>query len=213
MNTNKQKAAGISLILGCFLMIVTMVLHPVGGDFEHLVRIRLIGIVSHAIAILSVPLVAYGFWGFSTHVGGVLAKISFAYMLFGLIAVMLAAAVNGLILMDFVKSYEGAPEELIESLKPFFRLIRDFNHAFDFIFIGAVCISTTLWSIAILKISSFPTVIGWFGLAITAMALTFLLLGFVFVDLQGFRIFIFGWVAWVIWIGIALFRIPKNGEN
>ena len=213
MNTNKQKAAGISLILGCFLMIVTMVLHPVGGDFEHLVRIRLIGIVSHAIAILSVPLVAYGFWGFSTHVGGVLSKISFAYMLFGLIAVMLAAAVNGLILMDFVKSYEGAPEEVIESLKPFFRLIRDFNHAFDFIFIGAVCISTTLWSIAILKISSFPTVIGWFGLAITAMALTFLLLGFVFVDLQGFRIFIFGWVAWVIWMGITLFRIPNSSEN
>ena len=126
---------------------------------------------------------------------------------------MLAAAVNGLSLMDFVKSYEGAPEEVIESLKPFFRLIRDFNHAFDFIFIGAVCISTTLWSIAILKISSFPTVIGWFGLAITAMALTFLLLGFVFVDLQGFRIFIFGWVAWVIWMGITLFRIPNSSEN
>ena len=207
MKSNQLKAAGISLILGCFFMIVTMVLHPVGGDFDHLLSIITIGRISHVIAILSLPFVAYGFWGLIEKLESTpLARISFLFMLFGLIAVMFAAAVNGLILMDFVESHEGASNEVISSLSPFFKLIRSFNHAFDFIFIGAVCISTTLWSIAILKTKALHQMLGWFGLFLTIIALGSLFSGFVFVDLFGFRIFIFGWVVWVVGTGLNLIK-------
>ncbi len=211
MNFSEHKNAGISLMVGCFLMIVTMVLHPVGGDFDHLLRIVTVGIVSHVIAIISLPFVAYGFWGLSDKIGSTfLSKLSFTFMFFGLVAVMFAGAVNGIILMDFVKSYAGSSEETIASLKPIFRLIRSFNHAFDFIFIGAVCISTGMWSISILKTKKLPIWHGWFGIIISAVALTSLMLGFVFVNLHGFRIFIFGWVAWVVAAGLLM---TKEGEE
>lgn len=204
MKSSELTTQSISLIIGCFLMIVTMVLHPVGGNFEHLLSIVRVGIISHAIAILSIPFVTYGFWGLTNTISSPIARLSFVFMAFGLMAVMLAGAVNGIILMDFVQSYKDASQETINSLRPFFRLIRSFNHAFDFIFIGAVYISTTLWSIAIIKSSSLPTSLGWFGIILSIAGLGATIAGFVFVDLMGFRIFIFGWVAWVIWCGIAL---------
>jgi len=187
-------------------MVVTMVLHPVGGDFDHLVSILTIGRVSHIIAIISLPFVAYGFWGLTLRLKSQIATLSFFFMLFGLFAVMLAGATNGLILMDFVDRYSEASEELIASLKPFFRLISAINHAFDFIFIGAVCISTGLWSFIILKSKLLPVYLGWLGVLITLTALVSLLAGFVFVDLHGFRIFIFGWVIWIVGIGIMMTR-------
>ena len=210
MHFTQSKTAGISLIIGCFFMIITMVLHPVGGNFDHLLKIVTIGRVSHIIAIISIPLVAYGFWGWTQKVTGSIAQISFSFMLFGLTAVMFAGAVNGLILMDFVKSYEGASPETIDALKPFFRLIRSFNHAFDFIFIGAVCVSTGLWSISILTKKGAPALIAWMGILITLAALVSLIAGFVFVDLHGFRIFIFGWVAWVLCLGYQLIKGQKT---
>lgn len=206
MHTVQSKTSGLSLIIGCFFMIITMVLHPIGGDFKHLLSIITIGRVSHIIAIISIPLVAYGFWVLTQKLESPVANLSLSFMLFGLVAVMFAGAVNGLILMDFVESYKGATQDTIDSLKPFFRLIRSFNHAFDFIFIGAVCISTGLWSIIILKKKVFPILLGWLGIAITLAALTALIAGFVFVDLHGFRIFIFGWVIWILGIGWILVR-------
>ena len=207
MERKEFQRAGYSLMIGSFLMIITMVLHPVGGDFNHLVRIISMGRITHGIAIISLPFVAYGFWGLTEKLGGnFVSRISFLFMLFGLIAVMLAAAVNGLILMDFVSRYKSASQEVIDSLKPFFRLLSGFNHAFDFIFIGAVCISTCLWSMLMLKMKSTIKYLGWLGIGITLVALISLILGVVFVDLHGFRIFIFGWVVWLIGIGIFLTR-------
>lgn len=85
-------------------------------------------------------------------------------------------------------------------------MIRSFNHAFDFIFIGAVCVSTGLWSIVILKKKSFSVLLGWLGIGITTVALISLIAGFVFVDLHGFRVFIFGWVVWIVGIGWTLVK-------
>ena len=206
MKSTYTKPYGIALIAGCLFMVVTMVLHPVGGSFEHLVSIITIGRVSHIIAIISLPLVAYGFWGLARLLDHPLANLSYFFMIFGLVAVMFAGAVNGLILMDFVERYRDASDETITSLKPFFRLIQSFNHAFDFIFIGAVCISTGLWSLVMLIMKSLPKLLGWMGIAITIAALVSLLAGVVFVDLQGFRVFIFGWVIWVTATGLVLIR-------
>ncbi|MEO9872166.1 hypothetical protein [Ekhidna sp.] len=208
MELKEQKGSGLALIIGSILMIATMVLHPVGGDFNHLLSIVTIGMVSHSIAIISVPFVAYGFWGLTARLSSesFLSKVGFSIMFFGLIAVMIAAATNGIILMDFVKSYEEASKETLKSLAPIFVFIRSFNHAFDFIFIGAVCISTLLWSISIVRTKKLAVWLGWFGISISLLAVLFLTLGFVFVDLHGFRLFIFGWVAWVVAAGLCLLK-------
>ncbi len=209
MKSNFEKSAGISLIIGLFLMIVTMVLHPVGGDFNHLLSIVTIGVISHSIAIVSIPFAAYGYWGITHRLDAdtFFARVAFSFMFFGLVAVMLAAALNGLILTGFIQRYAEASPEVIDSIKPIIRYNMVFNHAFDFIYIGAVCISTLFWSIAILRTRAFPVWLGYVGVVLGVTAISLLFAGFVFLDLHGFRLFIFGTVAWT---GITGFHLTKK---
>lgn len=206
MESKEHKGSGLALIIGSILMIATMVLHPVGGDFNHLLKIATIGMIAHAIAIVSVPFVAYGFWGLTGKLSSepFLSKVGFSIMFFGLVAVMIAAAVNGLILMDFVKSYEGASEETLASIKPIFVFIRSFNHAFDFIFIGAVCLSMLFWSIAILKTKAIASWMAYFGILLSLTGIALFISGFELVHLSGFRMFVFGNVAWILAVGFYL---------
>ncbi len=206
MDLKEQKESGLALLVGSTLMIVTMALHPVGGDFNHLVKIVSIGMIAHSIAIVSVPFVAYGYWGLTQKLAAAsfLSKAGFSIMFFGLIAVMIAAATNGLILMDFVRSYEGATEETIDSLRPFFVFIRSFNHAFDFIFIGAVCLSMLMWSIAMLKTKSMPSWVAYFGIILSLAGIALFISGYELVHLTGFRLFVFGNVAWILVVGFYL---------
>lgn len=208
MNSGFKKGMGISLIIGSVLMIVTMLLHPVGGDLDQLLKIVRIGIISHSIAIASIPFVAYGFWGLTRHLGSdrFFPMIAFSFMAFGLVAVMIAAAINGLILMDFVQHYEGATDGTIASLQPVFVLIRSFNHAFDFIYIGAVCVSTLFWSIGIITTKLLPRWLGYWGIALVALVLMLILFDFVFIDVKGFTLFIFGYVAWTFCTGYLLIK-------
>ncbi|MEO9483114.1 MAG: hypothetical protein ABJG47_06700 [Ekhidna sp.] len=209
MESNEQKGAGLSLIIGSLLMIATMILHPVGGDFNQLLKIVTIGIVSHSLAILSVPFVAYGFFGLTMRLRSTsfLSYTGFSIIFFGLIAVMLAAATNGLILTDFVKSYEGASAETIASIKPIFVFMRSFNHAFDYIFMGAICLSMTMWSVAIIKTKAMATWVGYFGILVSIAGIILFVSGFELLHLAGFRIFVFANVAWILAVG---FYLRKN---
>lgn len=188
-----------------------MVLHPVGGDFEHLLRIIPVAVISHCIAILSIPFISIGFYGIMKRLGATsfFSIAGFAIAITGLVAVLIAAALNGLALPFMVKAYEGASTDVIESIKPILRYNSRLNHAFDYIYIGATCLSMLFWSISILKTRPFSLWIGYLGLALASGALLMLLFGFYFVDLQGFRIFIFGGVAWNVSMGVLLLRI-KN---
>lgn len=214
MQSNEQKGAGLALIIGSILMIATMVLHPVGGDFNQLLRIVTIGIISHALAILSVPFVAYGFFGLTIRLRATsfLSYTAFSIMLFGLIAVMIAAATNGLILTDFVKSYEGAPDETIASLNPIFVFIRSFNHAFDYIFMSAMCLAMLFWSTAIIKTKAMAIWIGYFGIIVSAAGVILFLSGFELLHLAGFRMFVFANVAWILAVGFLLMRTVNKQD-
>ncbi len=205
-----QKNAGIALVIGSFLMLVTMVLHPAGGDFQHLVLIFNIIIISHALAVLSVPFSLVGFWGLKDRLQGApfLSHLAFAIIAVGLMAAVAAAAINGLALPLFVKRYSDASAATLEAIRPILHYGSALNHAFDFILIGAVCLAVLLWSIAVIVTKRIPTWVGYYGLLLSALAILMLSLGFHFVDLHGFRWFIFGWVSWIIIIGVIMIKSP-----
>lgn len=208
MTDTNLKSAGLSLLIGSFLMIVTMVLHPVGGDFDHLLSIVKMGVVAHSIALFAIPFVAYGYWGIMVklQVSVFLSRVGFSFMLFGLFAVMMAAALNGLVLMQFVASYAEASPEVIATLKPIFRYNHVFNLANDYIFMTGVGVSTLFWSIATVKTRQFPVWVGYLGIGLVIVALLTLLAGFIYTDVAGFRIFIFGTTAWTMTMGWFMFR-------
>lgn len=208
MIDNNLRSAGLSLLIGSFLMIMTMVLHPVGGDFDHLLMIVNMGIISHALALFSVPFVAYGYWGIMMKLKDVvfLSRVGFSFMVFGLMAVMIAATLNGLVLMQFVASYADADQQVIAGLKPIFRYNHFFNLANDYIFMMAVGVSTLFWSIAVIRTRQFPVWVGYLGLILVSLAFLTIIAGHIYTDVAGFRMFIFGTTAWTMAMGWYLTR-------
>jgi hypothetical protein len=209
---NVEKNAGIALLISCFLMTVTMFMHPAGGSIEHLLRITNRIIITHSIAIVAMPFCFVGFWGLTKKLGTE-NFFSFTAMVvsgFGLIAGMCAAAVNGLVLPLYIQQYKDSPAEIIESIKPILKYGTSLNHAFDFIFIGALCLSILFWSIAMLQAKKLALWLGYFGIALSLLAIVMLAFGFVFVSLQGFRVFVYGVVVWLFLVSVLLIRPQKQ---
>src|SRR5665213_1636661 len=108
MKNQSDPHYGTSLILGSFLMIVTMVMHPSGGNFEHLLKISALIMGTHTLALISIPFTLYGFWGLTKKLSGdeFFSKVAFSTILLGMFAVMCAAAINGLAMPMYISLYK-----------------------------------------------------------------------------------------------------------
>ncbi|MEO6632585.1 MAG: hypothetical protein ABIN13_12705 [Mucilaginibacter sp.] len=207
--------SGTALITGAAIMTVTMVMHPTGGSLEHLRHISTLMIITHSLAILSIPVTLFGFWGLTKKLSAdnPFSMGAFITICVGLFAVLLAAAVNGLALPLFINGHYDADPEARKSLGLLLSYNSALNHAFDYIFIGGVCIAISLWSIVILKTTNFPKWVGYFGLVTCILVITGFIAGFIFVDLTGFRVFVAGLVLWMAIIGILLKRQDEGTKS
>ena len=208
MNNQQEKASGVALLSGSFLMVVTMVLHPVGGSLEHLWRVSTMIIIAHAIGIFSLPITLLGYRGLASklHEAFFMSQLGKLFITFAMIAGMLAAAINGLALPMYINRYREAGPEVLENMKMILRYGTSLNHAFDYIMIGGMCLAILCWSIAILKTRVFPVWLGYLGILLSGTAVVMVLSGFYLVDLHGFRLFIFGVVAWTACAGVLMVR-------
>lgn len=213
MENKFQKYAGYSLIMGSILMVLTMVLHPSGGDLEHIVRISKVLIFTHSIAIFSLPFVAFGFYGLSEslEINNKISYLGFAFVGFGLVAVMLAASINGLILPMYALKFRNETAQNLETIKLIISYGSTFNKAMDYIFIGGYSIAMFIWSLLIIQTSKLPRWIGFYGFILLAFVIVGFLLQYNFISVWGFRIYIFGIVSWIILVGFFM-KSLKNAS-
>lgn len=215
MENQFYRNAGLALIIGSIMMLATMILHPVGGNIDHIIKISQIIIVSHSLAIASIPISLFGFWGLTKKLGStnIFSLTAFITIVMGFFAAMMSAAVNGLALPFFLEDYaESTPQTLVTIQR-----ILDYNFAVNkattMIYIAASCMSVLFWSIAIMRDTAFPKWIGYFGILLGSSAVILLVSGFVFNDLHGLRIFVFSTVTWVLVIGYLMRkRIKESGK-
>jgi len=211
MKTTFTKFAGYCLVIGSVLMILTMVLHPAGGDFEHIVRISNVLIISHSIGILSMVFVLFGFFGLSENLTteNRLSYLGFAFIIFSLIAGMIAASINGLILPMFASKFSTESGQNLETVKLIISYGSKFNKAMDYIFISGYSIAMFIWSFIIIQTSKFPRWIGFYGIILLVFVIIGFTVEFNFISVWGFRIYIFGIVSWIILAGIFMAK-SKN---
>lgn len=212
MKNHFHKSTGFSLISGAILIIVTMVLHPSGGSIEHIIKISKTITIAHSLAIFSLPIILFGFYGLTISLldKWKLSILAFIIISFGLIAAMFAAIFNGLTLPYFLSQYSEKLEENIEILKPITNYGFAINTPLDYIFIIACCTSILVYSIIILLENKFPKWIGYLGVFITIFAIIGGLTEFVFTSLAGFRIFTFSIAAWILSSGTLLIKYNPN---
>ena len=137
MKNKIEKHAGVSMIIGALLATITMVLHPVGGNIEHLVKISPMIKTSHIIALFSVPFMLFGFWGLTRSIGfdKTFSVLAFATATLGLFAVMIAGAINGLAVPFFVENLNEANVERKEVAQ----MILSYGFSLNQLFLGDRC--------------------------------------------------------------------------
>lgn len=212
MKTNFQKLAGYSLVISSVLMVLTMALHPSGGNLEHIIKISKVLIISHSIAIFSIPFVAFGFYGLSEtlQTNSKISYLGFTFVDFSLVAIMQAGSINGLILPMYASKFHNETGQNLETIKLIINYGSKFNKAMDFIFIGGYLIAMFIWSVIIIQTSKLPRWIGFYGFGLIAFVIIGFLLQFDFISVWGFRIYIFGVVSWIISAGFFIIKPQKS---
>ena len=208
MEKHFYKSTGISLISGALLIIATMILHPSGGSIERIIQISKIITAAHALAIFSLPITAFGFYGLTIRLldKWKLSILAFIIIFFGFIAAMFAALFNGLVLPNFLSQYSERLDSTMEILKPISNFSFAINMPLDYIFIVACCLAILIYSMIVLLEKTFPKWMGYLGIAIIIFAAIGGITGFVFTSLTGFRIFTFSIAAWILSSGFLLIK-------
>ncbi|WP_299682106.1 DUF6796 family protein [uncultured Dokdonia sp.] len=208
MKQQGYKVTGISLISGSILVILTMVLHPLGGSIEHIINITTLIIVTHALAIFCLPFILFGFYGLTMKLmdESKVSVLAFLMILFGCVAAMFAALVNGLTVPYFLGKYTDRLEEHREVLNVVLNYSFAINTSLDYIFIVAFCLAIAVYAIVILRTHKLPKWMGYFGLLFIIFVIIGVLTGFVFTSLAGFRIVVFSLAAWILSAGILITR-------
>ena len=206
----RDRQSAIALLVGSIAWIVTMALHPTGGSFEKIVRISSVIVGTHSLAIATIPLMLFGFWGLTARLGSdrglpLLALITYA---FGSVAALCAAVINGLTLPAFAKQLAEADP----ASRDLAHLVVDYgstmNAGFARVFMVATALAVLLWSISILTTRALPRWIGAIGLAAGLTGLVLVLSGGIDVHVHDFGLFVFGYAAWTILVGVLLWRRP-----
>lgn len=212
METNFYKSTGISLTIGSFLATTTMMLHPSGGNIEHIIQMSRPLKITHALAIFCLPFILFGFYGLTFKLSDKWKSSSLAFIIiaFGLFAAMLAALFNGLALPYFLGLYSENLEQNITTIKPIINYGFAINKALDYVFIVSLCTAISIYSLITIKSNKLPKWIGYFGILILIFAVIGATTNFAFTSLTGFRIFVFSIAAWILFSGISLIQSKKE---
>lgn len=184
-----------------------------GGSVEYLIHIRNVILVTHIIAIASLPVGWVGFWGLTQAIGSdrILSLLAFSMASLGVLAALIAAATNGLILPIYLDHLKDLSAAGIESVKPILRYGAAINQAFDYIYTFSFCGAIICWCIGGLFTGCLPKWLAWMGIALSGVIVFVFAFGIAQQDLSGLRWFITGIVIWTVLAGYALARAGNVG--
>ncbi len=192
-----------------------MLLHPAGGNLEHIIKIAKPLQITHALAIFCLPFILFGFYGLTQRLSGQwrLSTLAFIIIAFGLFAGLLAALFNGLVLPYFLSQYSENLKDNIDTLRPIINYGFAINKALAYVLIVSFCLGIALYSACVIVSKKLPKWIGFFGIIILIVAILGALTNFVFTSLVGFRIFIFSIAGWILCSGVFLMNSNKYDKR
>lgn len=203
MEDKFYKSSGIALMIGSFLLVATMVLHPIGADPASIMKIFNLAVFTHAMAIVAILFLGFGFLGLCKFLKDRYGFSSFAYvsLVMALIAGMFAGTINGLVIPFFVKKMVDMGQTNIDNIVKFAFI---FNKCLDYILVSGMSLAILIWSLLMINKKVFPTYLGYFGVLFNVAFLIGLAINFDYSTLTGFSVFVFAMVVWVVSTGYLL---------
>lgn len=208
MENQYYNSTGASLILGSLLIVLTMVLHPSGGNIQQIIITSKVITSTHILAICCLPFIFFGFYGLTKRIIDKyhISMLAFIIINLGLIAALFAALFNGLVLPYFLNTYSKKLPENLTVLRPISNFSFAINTALDYVFICALVCAMFVYSTQIIRLKTKYKWIGVLGISITTLTLLGLFNNFIFTSLFGFRIFTFSIAIWIFSVGLFLLK-------
>lgn len=209
-----NRTAGAAIIVGSIGFVVTMAIHPTGGDHEKLAREARLAVGAHTLAIVCVWLQAYGFLGFTRLMRSrrFLAEAGFVAFAIAAVCGILATTVSGILgpaLHERAAAADPAEHAVWRVVFSYnFRL----NAALTQVFIAAVSVAVTIWSLTVLRISRGWTGLGAAGIVIGIVALFVLFTGHIRNNVHDVGIFVVAISAWTIALGVLLCKSNESSS-
>ena len=213
---NDNRSGGIALIFGAISGIITMILHPVSGGGGHVITPAQFETLAalmtgvHVLAIIGIPFLFLGALALSRHLemGGRLALVGLVIYSLGLVAVMIAPAMSGLVGTQILRKTvaHGPDSDQWRLLMEYNFLI---NQAFAKIFVVASCTAIGVWSFLMVRGRALPIGLGIYGLLLAPAMIIAMLSGALSLDAHGFGLVVFSQAIWLIIAGIFLIRTAQ----
>lgn len=210
------KTAGYLLAIGALLVGLTLILHPAGGSIEYLVKIKSSLMISHTIAVLSIPCMMFGFKRLAEILDNTsrIAHLGYIISCIGLLSALLAGVLNGWVLPQFL-SYNVQHNMPVETIKVVRSYAYSLNESFTYLFAGAMVLAISLWSILMIKnkTSLFKPALGYYGLICSLFILLAIIIQINIVKVWTFRILALGIILWVAWAAWSMVGTNKTQHS
>lgn len=205
---NVRALHGLGLIIGTVGYLSTMALHPTGISTVTLARESQVMVAAHALGLLSLPVVLFGFVGLSNRAGWQRPSTQFAFISYCLavVAAMIAAIASGLIGPALLQKTIGATEATFQALRMVFEFNYQMNQACAKVFVVGASLAIIAWSYAISALGSYERRVAWFGWFVGLVSIAALFSGHVRMDVHGFGAIVLLQAIWNICVGVSLLR-------
>jgi hypothetical protein len=215
MRTNK--VYGIALIVGTLLSVVTMALHPSRFDprasAEVVAHQMSVLVTVHALALLSLPLLVFGFAGVTGRAGWHRPEALLAFIIyaFSAVAIMFAAIADGLINAALMPQTLNASDLKLQAVNAALSYNFQLNQACAKVFVVGMSLAIIFWSITLSKLGGLERRVGMLGWFVSLAALFGFMSGHVQMSAHGFGLIVFLQAVWVIALGISMLRFDQSG--
>jgi hypothetical protein len=207
----QDSRAALALAAGSVAVLVTMGLHPTGG--EVLQRAASGGTNAlvrsvHGLAILAVPFLGCGMGWVSWRLRErpMLSSLGAASYVLALLAVVIAAVASGFIAPGIAEWSVGADADEQAMRLLFFRYTGRVNQAFALVYVLMSAVAMACWSAAMMRSAYFPRGLAWLGVAIAITLASGIVTGRLSLGVHGFGGVVLAQTVWVGWTALSLHR-------
>lgn len=210
-----ERKSKIALITGSVGGILTMALHPVSSaslsveQVEHLMSLS--GAV-HALGMVSVVLLFLGACGLTRCIAAP-DRLSFAAIVtygFACVALILAAAVSGLIIPSIVNRMAHDVSSAAHEWQNLIYGIFQFNQAFARMYSVGASAAIILWSVSALRNGGLGRGVSVYGCVISALIIFGIAISHLRLDVHGMAVVWLAQAIWFIVAGSQLRPLPVN---